>query len=119
VQAVGCLTLYLIFLRGIKMKITQIIGGLLTDSSKVNLKVILLHNGSRFPSLHLAHAANMKESHESMKLLLGTIKYGEFKWKLCGDLKVVALLLGMKLGVHEILLFLLRVGQRGTRRIVM
>jgi len=27
----------------------------------------------------LAHAANMKESYESMKLLLGKIKYDEFK----------------------------------------
>jgi len=40
----------------------------------------------------------MKESYENMKLLLGKIKYDEFKWKLCGDLKVVALLLGMQLG---------------------
>jgi len=43
----------------------------------------------------LAHAANMKESYENMKLLLGKIKYDEFKWKLCGDLRVMALLLGM------------------------
>jgi len=40
----------------------------------------------------------MKESYESMKLLLGKIKSDEFKWKLFGDLKVVALLLGMQLG---------------------
>jgi len=33
-----------------------------------------------------------------MKLLLGKIKHDEFKWKLFGDLKVVALLLGMQLG---------------------
>jgi len=39
----------------------------------------------------------MKESYESIKLLLGKIKCDEFKWKLCGDLKVVALLLGMQL----------------------
>jgi len=32
-----------------------------------------------------------------MKLLLGKIKYDEFKWKLC-DLKLVALLLAMQLG---------------------
>jgi len=61
------------------------------DSSKVNLKVVLLHNENRFPSVPLAYAANMKESYESMKLLLGKIKYDEFKWKFCGDLKVVAL----------------------------
>ena len=37
-----------------------------TDSSKVSLKVVLLHNGNRFPSVPLAHAANMKESYESI-----------------------------------------------------
>jgi len=37
----------------------------------------------------------MKESFESMKLLLGKSKYDEFK---CGNLKVLALLLGMQLG---------------------
>jgi hypothetical protein len=51
---------------------------LFVDSSKVSLKVVLLNNGNRFPSVPLAHAANMKESCESMKLLLGKIKYDEF-----------------------------------------
>jgi hypothetical protein len=69
---------------------------LFNDSSKVSLKFVLLHNRNRFPSVLLAHAANMKETYESMKLLLGKIKYDEFKWKLCGDLKVVALLLRMQ-----------------------
>ena len=48
---------------------------LFIDSPKVSLKVVLLHNGNRFPSVPLAHAANMKESYESMKLLLGKIKF--------------------------------------------
>jgi len=64
----------------------------------VSLKLVLLRNGNRFPSVPLAHAANIKESYESMKLLLGNIKYDEFEWKLCGDLMVVTLLLGMHLG---------------------
>ena len=63
----------------------------------MNLKVILLNNGNKFPSVPLGHAANMKESYESIKLLLGKIKYDEFKWKLRGNLKVVALLFGMQL----------------------
>ena len=46
---------------------------LFIDSSKVNLKVVLLHNGNSFPSIPLARAANMKESYESMTLLLGKI----------------------------------------------
>ena len=79
---------------------------LFTDSSKVSLKVVLIHNGNRFPSIPLAHAANMKEIYESMKLLFGKIKYDEFKWKLCGDLNVVALLLGMQLGYTKYCCFL-------------
>jgi hypothetical protein len=52
----------------------------------MSLKVVLLYNGNRFSSVPLVHAAHMKESYESMKLLLGKIKYDEFKWKLHGDL---------------------------------
>jgi len=79
---------------------------LCTDSSKVSLKAVLLHNGNRYPSVPLAHAANMKESYESTKLLLGKIKYDKFNWKLCGDLKVVALLLWMQLGYTKYCCFL-------------
>ena len=61
---------------------------LFIDSSKESLKMVLFHDGNRFPSVPFAHAAKMKESYESMKLLLGKIKYDEFKWKLCGDLKL-------------------------------
>jgi len=71
----------------------------------VILNVVLFHNGKN-PSVPLAHAANMKECYESMKLLLGKIKYDEFKWKLCGHLKVVALLLGMQLGYTKYCCFL-------------
>jgi len=31
-------------------------------TSSVSLKVVLLHNGNKFPSVPLAHAAEMKES---------------------------------------------------------
>jgi hypothetical protein len=48
----------------------------------VSFKVVIPHNGNGFPSVPLAHAANMKEIYESMKLLLGKIKYDRFKWKL-------------------------------------
>jgi hypothetical protein len=51
---------------------------LFLNSSRVSLKVVLLNNGNRFLSIPLAHAATMKESYESMKLLLGKIKYDEF-----------------------------------------
>jgi hypothetical protein len=35
------------------------------DSSKVSLNAELLHNGNKYPSVHLAHTANMKESYET------------------------------------------------------
>jgi len=71
---------------------------LFIDSTKVSLKVVLLLNGNRFPSVPYAHATNMKEIYERMKHLLGKIKNDEYRWKLIGDLKVVALSLGMQLG---------------------
>ena len=50
-----------------------------------------------------------------MKLLLGKIKYNEFKWKLCGYLKVVALLLGMKLGYTKYCCFLRKWDSRNKK----
>ena len=81
----------------------------------LKVKVVLLHNRNRFSSVPLAHAANMKESYESMKLLLGKIKYDKFKWKLCGDLKVVALLLGMQLGYTKYCCFLCKWDSRDKK----
>jgi len=88
---------------------------LFINSSKVSLKAVLLHNGNRFPSVPLSPAANMKESYESMKLLLGKIKYDKFKWKLCGYLKVVALLLGMQLGYIKYCCFLCKWDSRDKK----
>jgi len=88
---------------------------LFIDSLKVSLKVVLLRNGNRFPSVSLAHAADVKKSYESTKLLLGKIMYDEFKWKLCGDLKVVALLLGMQLGYTKYCCFLCELESRDKK----
>jgi len=79
---------------------------LFIDSSKVSLKLVLLHNRNRFPSVPLAHVANIKETYKNIKLLLGRIKYDEIKWNLCGDLMVVTLLLGMHLGYTKYCSFL-------------
>jgi len=84
---------------------------------KSELEVVLLHNGNRFPSVPLDHIAKMKESYESMKLLLGKIKYDEFKWKLYGVLKVVAMLLGMQLGCTKYCCFLCGWGDRDKKNL--
>ena len=51
---------------------------LFTDSSKVSLKTVLLHNGNTVLSVLLAHAFSMKESHENMKLLLEKIQHEKY-----------------------------------------
>jgi len=50
-----------------------------------------------------------------MQLLLGEIKYDKFKWKLYGDCKVVALLLGMQLGYAKYRCFLCEWGSRDKK----
>jgi len=66
----------------------------------------------------VGHATNMKESYKSIKLLLGKIKYDEFKWKLCGDLKVVALLSECNSGTQNTAVSCVS-GTAGIRRITM
>ena len=58
----------------------------------------------------------MKESYESTKLLLGKFKYDEFKWKLCVDLKVVTVLLGMQLRYTKYCCFLCEWGSRDKKK---
>jgi len=40
----------------------------------------------------------IKETDDSMKQLLQYIKSSTYKWSICADLKVIALLLGLQLG---------------------
>lgn len=79
---------------------------LFIDSSKVSLKAVLLHIGNEFPAIPVAYAADMKETYENMKLILEKIQYVKYKWNICGDLKVIALLLGLQLGFTKFCCFL-------------
>ena len=79
---------------------------LFIDASKSSLKAVLLHNGNTKPSVPLAYAVNMKESYESMKILLEAIKYSKYSWKICGDLKVISPLLGLQLRYTKHMCFL-------------
>jgi hypothetical protein len=76
------------------------------DSSKVSLKAVHLHNGNNFPSVTLAHTANMKEPYENMKLLLEKIQYEKYNWNICGDLKATALMLGLQRSYTKLCCFL-------------
>jgi hypothetical protein len=79
---------------------------LFIDSSKASLKAVLLYNGNEKPSIPVAHATGLNETYESMKLLLRLVKYKDHTWNICGDLKVVSLLLGLQLGYTKHMCFL-------------
>jgi hypothetical protein len=72
------------------------------DYSKVSLRAVLLHDGNKQPSVSLAHAPNVKEFYENMKLLLEKIQREKYNWNLCGDLKVIALLVGLQFTLHKV-----------------
>ena len=71
---------------------------LFIDSSNRSLKAVLLNNGNKFSLIPAGHSVEMKESHKSMDLLLSARNYQEHKWLLCGDLKVVGIILGFQGG---------------------
>ena len=79
---------------------------LFIDSSSRSLKAVLPHNGNKHPSLPIAYSIQMKESYENVRHLLCKIMYDKFNWYLCGDLKMIAFLLGLQGGYTKFSCFL-------------
>jgi len=80
--------------------------GFFKVSSNLSLKAVLLHNGNTVLSIVVGHSVHNKESYEIMKILMEAINYDKFKWKICGDLKVIALLLGLQRGFTKFCCFI-------------
>ena len=51
---------------------------LFIDSSKRSLKEVLLHIGNKKPSIPIALFAQLKESYDSIEILLNTIYYSDY-----------------------------------------
>ena len=79
---------------------------LFIDSSKTSLKAVLLHNGNRYASVPVGYSTHMKETYENMSELLETIRYRVYNWSICGDLKVIAILMGMQTGYTKYMCFI-------------
>ena len=79
---------------------------LFIDSSTKSLKAVLLHNGNIYPSVPLAYSLQMKKDYDNVKQLLIKINYAQFKWYVCGDFKMVEVLLGMQSGYKKYSWFL-------------
>ena len=72
--------------------------GLFIESSKASLKAVLLNNRNKKPFIPLVHAIALKESHETMELILRLTNYSASNWNICGGLKAIGFLLGMQMG---------------------
>ena len=80
---------------------------LFIDSSKISLKGVLLYNnGDKYASVPVAHSVHLKETYHNLKLLLEKVKYAEHKWQVCGDLKVIGMLLGQQSGYTKMPCFI-------------
>ena len=79
---------------------------LFIDSSKRSLKAVLLNNGNGYASLPLAHSTQLKESYENVEYVLDKIRYKEHNWQICGDLKIITILLGQQSGFTKYPCFL-------------
>ena len=87
---------------------------LFIDSSKRSLKAVLLHIGNKKPSIPIAHSAQLKESYDSIDYLLNAIRYSDYQWSLCGDLKVIGILMGLQGGFTKHCCFLCLWDSRAT-----
>ncbi|XP_017466154.1 PREDICTED: uncharacterized protein LOC108378862 [Rhagoletis zephyria] len=88
---------------------------LFIDGNKLSLKAVLLHIGNKKPSIPIAHAVNTKETYEEMQKILKFIKYEEHDWKICSDLKVVAMLCGLQSGYTKHCCFLCKWDSRARK----
>ena len=90
---------------------------LFIDSSKRSLQCILLYRENVFASIPIGHSFRMKESYDSVKQLLQKLKYSEHNWEICGDLKIVCMLLGLQGGYTKYPCFICLRDCRGKRTI--
>jgi len=79
---------------------------LFIDSSICSLKAVLLHNTNMLASIPIAHSIVLKESYKNAKILLEKIKYSDHNWRICGDLKIIGIVLGLQSGNIKCLCFL-------------
>ena len=76
------------------------------DSSKRSLKAVLLHIGNKIPSIPIAHFVLLKESYDSIEILLNTICYSDYQFSFCGGFKVIGILMGLQGVLQNTVVFL-------------
>lgn len=79
---------------------------LFIDSSKTSLKAVLLHTTNKKPSIPVAFSTETKETYSVLKTILEKIDYKRHNWKICCDLKIVAMLTGLQGGYTKRMCFI-------------
>jgi len=79
-------------------------GVFLSTHQREVLKQSFLYNGNQYVSLPVGHS--VKESYENLVLLLNKINYKDHNWMICGDLKIICMLLGQQSGYTKFPCFL-------------
>ena len=79
---------------------------LFIDSSNKSLKAVLWYIGHKVASIPIGYSAQMTETYENLKFLINIINYNYHNFLICGDLKVIALLLGLQGGYTKYPCFL-------------
>jgi hypothetical protein len=88
---------------------------LFIHSPKRSLKRVLLHSSNKYVSVPVAHAIHLKETYENFEILLNKMKFKEYGWLICGDLKVLCMLLGQQTGYIKFPCFLCEWDSRARR----
>jgi len=71
---------------------------LFIDASKTSLKTALLHNGNKLPSIPVTYAPSTKETYTAVNNIVFEVDYKKYQWEVCGDFKVITVLLGLQAG---------------------
>ncbi|GBM13360.1 hypothetical protein AVEN_159779-1 [Araneus ventricosus] len=78
---------------------------LFIEASKRGLKTVLLHNGNEYDSVPVGHSVHLKECYENLDFILNQLSYLDHKWAVCGDLKVISMLLFNRKGTRNFSFF--------------
>jgi hypothetical protein len=62
------------------------------------LKGVLFRTGNVFGSVRVAHSVLLTETYGNLETLLSWTKYQKYNWQVCGDIKILSMLLGQQSG---------------------
>jgi hypothetical protein len=79
---------------------------LFIDASKRCLKGVFLRNWNVFGSVPVSHSKILKASYENLEILLSRITFQKYNWQVCGDLKIVSMLLPEQSGYTKYTCFM-------------